>query len=91
MMVLVDTSVWIDHFKNNNPQLIDLLNNGEVFCHQLIIGEMACGNLQNRLEILSLLKSLPLSVPVEHEELFDSVFVRVCRINIDEVKGSGYP
>ena len=68
-MVLVDTSVWIDHFRNENAQLIHLLNNSEVFCHQFIVGEIACGNIQNRLEILSLLKSLPQSSIVEHEEI----------------------
>jgi len=68
-MVLVDTPVWIDHFRNNNTQLIHLLNNGDVFCHPYVIGEIACGNIQNRIEILSLLQSLPQSLPVEHEEI----------------------
>ena len=68
-MVLVDTPVWIDHFRNNNTQLIHLLNNGDVFCHPFIIGEIACGNIQNRIEILSLLQSLPQSLTVDHEEI----------------------
>jgi len=68
-MVLVDTPVWIDHFRNNNTQLIHLLNNGDVFCHPYVIGDIACGNIQNRIEILSLLQSLPQSLPVEHEEI----------------------
>ena len=68
-MVLVDTSVWIDHFRNGNDQLTGLLNNGEVFCHQFIIGEIACGNLKNRSEILNSLKMLPHSLNVHHEEI----------------------
>ena len=68
-MVLVDTPVWIDHFRNNNTQLIHLLNNGDVFCHPFIIGEIACGNIQNRIEILSLLQSLPQSLTIDHEEI----------------------
>ena len=68
-MVLVDTSIWIDHFKNGNNQLIKLLDNGEVFCHPLIIGELACGNISNRSEIISLLQSLPMLDVVGQEEL----------------------
>lgn len=68
-MVLVDTSVWVDHFRNKNAQLIHLLNKGDVFCHPFIIGEIACGNVQNRAEIISLLHSLPQSLTVDHEEL----------------------
>jgi predicted nucleic acid-binding protein len=68
-MVLVDTSVWIDHFRNNNKQLVELLNEDKVFCHQLVIGELACGNIKNRFEILTLLKSLPQSVNVAHDDI----------------------
>ena len=68
-MVLVDTSVWIDHFRNNNTELVHLLNDGDVFCHPFIIGEIACGNIHNRVEILSLLQSLPQSLTVDHEEI----------------------
>lgn len=68
-MILVDTSVWIDHFRNNNTQLIHLLNNSDIFCHPFIIGEIACGNIHNRVEILSLLQSLPQSLTVDHEEI----------------------
>ncbi len=58
-MVLVDTSIWINHFQKGVRGLEDLLENMEVVCHPFIIGELACGNLANRQEILSLLKSLP--------------------------------
>ncbi len=57
-MILVDTSVWISHLRYGNTKLADLLNNGEAACHQFIAGELACGNLKNRNEILSLLKEL---------------------------------
>jgi predicted nucleic acid-binding protein len=68
-MILVDTSVWIDHFRNNNEQLDFLLDTGDVVCHPLIIGELACGNLKKRNQILSLLHDLPQSVYVNHEEV----------------------
>ncbi|MGF1602208.1 MAG: type II toxin-antitoxin system VapC family toxin [Thermosynechococcaceae cyanobacterium] len=61
-MILVDTSVWIDHFRTGEPYLVDLLNNEDALMHPFIIGELACGNLQNRKEILALLGNLP-SVP----------------------------
>ena len=55
-MVLVDTSVWIDHFRNNNNKLTEILISDEVSCHPFIIGELACGNIKNRKEILIPLK-----------------------------------
>ena len=67
-MVLVDTSVWINHLRNNEHQLEKLLFNGSVACHPYIIGELACGNIQNRQEIMSLLQALPQTSPVEFEE-----------------------
>ena len=68
-MVLADTSIWIDHFRNSNDQLAELLHDGEVFCHPLIIGELACGNIKNRKEILSDLQALPQSAVIEHDEI----------------------
>ena len=69
-MVLVDTSVWINHFRKASPNLIALLENGEVGCHTFIIGELACGNLKNRQQILLLLQALPQSQILElHEYL----------------------
>lgn len=68
-MVLVDTSVWVSHLRGSNAALEKLLNEGEVVCHPFIIGELACGNLKNRAEILSLLQALPMSLHAEHEEV----------------------
>ena len=67
-MVLVDTSVWINHLRNNEHQLEKLLFNGSVACHPYIIGELACGNIKNRREIISLLQALPQTSLVEFEE-----------------------
>jgi predicted nucleic acid-binding protein len=68
-VVLVDTSVWVEHLRRGVPELEALLSDGEVVCHPLVIGELACGNLQNRREILSLLRNLPTVPEVAHEEL----------------------
>ena len=67
-MVLVDTSVWINHLRTSDRHLENLLLNGEVFCHPHIIGEIACGNIKNRQEIISLLQELPQAPLVEFEE-----------------------
>jgi len=68
-MILVDTSVWVSHFREGNAGLADLLNNGDVACHPFIVGELACGNLKNRTTILSLLESLPTTIVAEHDEV----------------------
>ena len=67
-MILVDTSIWIDHLRKNDQHLQFLLLEGEVVCHSLIIGELVCGNLKNRKEIISLLQSLPMSPQIEFDE-----------------------
>ena len=68
-MVLVDTSVWIDHLRRTSSGLAGLLEDGEVVIHPFVIGELACGNLANRREILSLLHSLPAIQRVEDDEI----------------------
>jgi predicted nucleic acid-binding protein len=68
-MVLVDTSVWVSHFRESDSGLVNLLNNMEVICHPFIVGELACGNLKNRMTVISLLEALPMAVLAEHEEV----------------------
>ncbi len=58
-MILVDTSVWIDHLRKTDTTLVQLLNKGQVLIHPFIIGELACGNLHKRQQILMLLDNLP--------------------------------
>jgi predicted nucleic acid-binding protein len=67
-MMLVDTSVWIDHLRCGNPSLASLLEEADVWCHPFVQGELACGNLQNRSEILFLLNALPQTPMVTHAE-----------------------
>ena len=61
-MVLVDTSVWVVHLRQGNIGLEHLLTENLVLGHPYIVGELACGNLHNRAEILSLLAALPQAV-----------------------------
>ncbi len=68
-MILVDTSVWVAHLRHGTIGLEALLNEGRVVCHPFIIGELACGNLQNRSEILINLQALPQAITAAHEEV----------------------
>jgi predicted nucleic acid-binding protein len=72
-MVLVDTSVWVSHLRVGNVGLEKLLSGGEVVCHPFIIGELACGNLKNRREILAHLQSLPMTILAEDEEVLEFI------------------
>lgn len=68
MRVLVDTSVWIDHFHRANPQLQTLLLSGQVWTHTVVIGELAAGRLAKRSEILTLLQKLPFADEIDLAE-----------------------
>lgn len=67
-MLLVDTSVWIDHLRSDDARLAKLLGEELVATHPFVIGELACGNLQNRRELLHLLEQLPQIEPIAHHE-----------------------
>ena len=67
-MVLVDTSIWVTHLRQGSRQLEKLLMDAEVMCHPFIIGELACGNLKNRNEIIPLLQSLPMAPSIDFDE-----------------------
>ena len=58
-MILADTSVWVDHLRAADRRLVDLLFEEQVLCHPYVIGELACGALKRRAEILALLRRLP--------------------------------
>jgi hypothetical protein len=70
-MILVDTSVWVDHLRSGDEGLADLLNVSQVLMHPFVIGELACGNLRQRSDVLTLLQGLPqASVARDMEVLF---------------------
>lgn len=72
-MILVDTSVWVSHFRKTSSQLRSLLTEGKVLSHEFVMGELACGSFNNRREILALLKTLPKAVAAEHEEILQFI------------------
>ena len=72
-MILVDTSVWVEHFRSGTIGLEMLLIDGQVVCHPFIIGELACGNLKNRTEILSLLQDLPMASRADDDDVIQFI------------------
>lgn len=72
-MILVDTSVWIDHFRAGEPKFATLLQDGHVLSHPWVIGELALGQLSRRREILALLNNLPRAETARDTEVMDLV------------------
>jgi predicted nucleic acid-binding protein len=72
-MILVDSSIWVAHLRDGNVGLENLLIEGNVACHPFIIGELACGNIENREEVISLLQSLPMALQAEHDEVLQFI------------------
>ena len=68
-MILVDTSVWVEHLRSGSGRLQALLYDDQVLCHPFVLGELACGNLRKRQEILALLAALPAARMAEHHEV----------------------
>jgi len=67
--VLVDTSVWVDHFRQGNAKLSEQLEAGQVWTHRFVLGELACGSLSQRKTVLMLLSALPAAPLAEHDEV----------------------
>lgn len=68
-MILVDTSVWIDHLRLNDERLAKWLRAGQVLAHPFVIGELALGNLRNRETVLDALKDLPRAMLASDDEV----------------------
>ncbi len=68
-MILVDTSVWVDHLRRGDAQLVALLERGAVVMHPFVVGEIACGSLANRGAVLELLQDLPTAVVADNDEV----------------------
>jgi predicted nucleic acid-binding protein len=75
-MILVDTSVWIDHLHKTDERLTTLLRRVEAATHSMVIGELALGSIRRRSTILGLLQSLPKSPSASHEEVLRLVEAR---------------
>lgn len=72
-MVLVDTSVWVAHFRASHSGVVRLLTEGQVLTHPFVVGELACGNLARRERLLSDLAALPAARRASDEEVMQLV------------------
>ncbi|MBT8419466.1 MAG: type II toxin-antitoxin system VapC family toxin [Gammaproteobacteria bacterium] len=72
-MILVDTSIWVDHLHQQNEELIRLLDNDTVLIHPFIIGELACGSLHNRRRVLAGLHEVPLIETISNSAVMDFI------------------
>jgi len=81
-VILVDTSVWVEHLRRGLPRLDTLLQEGKVLIHSWVIGELACGNLRNRADVLELLQGLPAAVVASDQEV-------LLMIEQDQLMGRG--
>lgn len=68
-MILVDTSVWIDHLRESEHELAQMLSADYVLTHPIVIGELACGNLPNREQFFRDMELLPAVVSRTHDEV----------------------
>ncbi|NHZ73828.1 MAG: PIN domain-containing protein [Nitrospirae bacterium] len=72
-MILVDTSVWVTHLQQGNSRLATLLEEMKVLTHPFVIGELALGQLAQRVEILELLGNLPTAKLATHDEVLSMI------------------
>jgi predicted nucleic acid-binding protein len=72
-LILVDTSVWIDHLRNGNDLLAKLLGSRCVLTHPFVVGELALGNMRQREVILAALSDLPHAELATHAEALDFI------------------
>ena len=68
-MIIVDTSVWINHFNSSDLDLVVLLESNRVLMHDFVLGEIACGSLKARIQKLELLNDLPKSAVADISEV----------------------
>lgn len=72
-MILVDTSVWIDHLHRRVPALVEALEAEQVLVHPFVLGELACGQLRHRQEFLGSLAALPAAPVATDEEVLELI------------------
>lgn len=72
-MILVDTSVWVDHLRSGDAQLVELLERANVVMHPFVVGEIACGSMRNRSSTLELLQDLPAAAVADSTEVLEFI------------------
>jgi predicted nucleic acid-binding protein len=87
-LILVDTSVWVDHLRRRNANLAGLLDRGEVLMHPFVIGEIACGSLTHRRFTLDLLQHLPAVAVAESDEALGFIDSAACTARVSATSTS---
>ena len=72
-MILVDTSVWVDHLRSRVALLQSVLNQGLVLMHPIVIGELACGHLRNHTGVIGMMRELANASVADHGEVLDYI------------------
>jgi predicted nucleic acid-binding protein len=72
-MILVDTSVWVDHLQRGNADLAEQLTQGRVLTHPFVVGELALGSLQQRAQVLESLQNLPMTAVATDTEVLNFI------------------
>ena len=75
-MIVVDTSVWVDHLKAGDTGLVRLLDDGQVLGHPFVLAELALGGLRGRNAVLEALAGLPQAVVATHDEVLTMIEAR---------------
>lgn len=84
-MILVDSSVWIDHLRRASPVLAELLAQRRVLSHPFVVGELAMGSLKDRGQVIADLSELPMAQLADDREVLS--LVERCKIF---ARGIGY-
>ena len=73
MLTLVDSSVWISHFHRPDKRVIELLESSQILTHSAVLGELAAGNMKNRVQVLSDLKMIPIISEIPSAEVMEFI------------------
>lgn len=68
-MILLDTSIWIDHLRHDEPRVVELLTDGQVLAHPFVVAEIALGSLARRSVVIEVLEALPQAPIALHREV----------------------
>ncbi len=76
-MILVDTSVWVDHLRRGDAGLVEPLDRSAVVMHPFVVGEIACGSLRDRDLVLELMQDLPPAMVASPDEVLKFIDIHV--------------
>lgn len=72
-MILVDSAIWIDHFRHQNPTLADLATRRAIVVHPFVIGEVFLGHIRSRMEVLKHMRKLPRLLVAKDAEVWEMI------------------